>query len=117
MLPGGRKAANGTMSGCPLSRRFGGRQEGWAGEGVVNHHDVEHARDHRVHPAQLHALVPFVEDGVQGFVARRALEVAEEALRLVLVIRDSLAIAYLAILVVLPDSRPGGNANPKLADE
>src|SRR5258707_8677823 len=92
-------------------------REGGPGEGVVDHHDVQHARDHGVNPAEFEELVAAGVDRVDRLLARSLLEVRDlgpqgVALRLAVF---RLCLFGLAGEVVMVKGRPGDDADPELA--
>src|SRR5579859_544356 len=53
--------------------------EGRSGKGVVDYHDVQHAGDHGVHPAQFEELVAGGVDGVEVLLGRRLFKISDFA--------------------------------------
>src|SRR5579872_1602329 len=96
----------GVMSGVSFLLRVRNGQVRGAGERVVDHHDVQHAGDNGVNPAQFDELIAADVDGVEVFFLRRALETAE---------RKAAVLGRWIVGVVLVNGRPCRDADPELS--
>src|SRR5581483_10406363 len=76
------------------------------GEGIVNHQNVQNAGNHRVDPGQIGRLVLIGQVGVDLPLARFLLVVVPEGV---------IVLAGHRLAVILPQSGPGGGADPELA--